>query len=239
MRIVEAERARLHLSKADVAVDAGEVLREEHLLAVHYVNQDDAARHSERGLYRVCDAGRVGAVAGHEPIDDDLDGVPLLLVEVERLAEVVDLAVHPDPDEPRLPRVLKHVLVLALAPLHHRREYLEPRPVRQAEHGVHDLLDRLTLDRSSALVTVGTPDPGKQQPEVVVYLSDRADGRARVVRHSLLVDGDRGRQTLNVIYVWLVHPSEELPRVGRERLDVSALTLGVDRIEGERTLAGA
>ena len=32
---------------------------------------------------------------------------------------------------------------------------------------------------------------------------------------------------------------EELPRVGGERLDVAALALRVDRVEGERRLAGA
>ena len=33
--------------------------------------------------------------------------------------------------------------------------------------------------------------------------------------------------------------AEELARVGRERLDVATLTLGVDRVEGQRGLAGS
>ena len=37
----------------------------------------------------------------------------------------------------------------------------------------------------------------------------------------------------------LLHHLQELPRVGGERLDVAALPLGVDRVEGERRLAGA
>jgi hypothetical protein len=32
------------------------------------------------------------------------------------------------------------------------------------------------------------------------------------------------------------HPLEELPRIGRQRLDVAALALGIDRVEGERRL---
>jgi hypothetical protein len=36
--------------------------------------------------------------------------------------------------------------------------------------------------------------------------------------------------------VGLLHLSEELPRVGRERLDVAALSLGVEGVEGERAL---
>ena len=37
--------------------------------------------------------------------------------------------------------------------------------------------------------------------------------------------------------VGLLHPLEELPRVGRQRLDVAALPFGVDRVEGERRLS--
>ncbi len=39
------------------------------------------------------------------------------------------------------------------------------------------------------------------------------------------------------IDVGLLHPLEELPGVGRQRLDVAALAFGVDRVEGERRLA--
>ena len=37
----------------------------------------------------------------------------------------------------------------------------------------------------------------------------------------------------------LVHAVEELPRVGRERLDVAALAFGVQRVEHQRGLARA
>ena len=39
--------------------------------------------------------------------------------------------------------------------------------------------------------------------------------------------------------VGLLHLLEELPGVGGERLDVAALALGVDGVEGERGLARA
>ena len=42
-----------------------------------------------------------------------------------------------------------------------------------------------------------------------------------------------------MVDVRLLHHLQELPRVGRERLDVAALALRVDRVEGERRLAGA
>ena len=55
----------------------------------------------------------------------------------------------------------------------------------------------------------------------------------------LLADGDRRADALDRVDVRLLHPLEELPGVGRQRLDVAALPLGIDGVEGERRLAGA
>ena len=67
----------------------------------------------------------------------------------------------------------------------------------------------------------------------------RADGRARVLRGRLLLDGDRRRQAVDLVDVRLLHHLQELARVSRQRLDVAALALGVDRVEGERRFARA
>ena len=80
---------------------------------------------------------------------------------------------------------------------------------------------------------------GEEQPQVVVDLGDRADGRARVARGRLLVDRDRRAQALDEVDVGLVHLAEELPGVRRQRLDVPPLALGEDRVEGEAGLARA
>ena len=82
-------------------------------------------------------------------------------------------------------------------------------------------------------------DAGVEQAEVVVDLGDRADRRPRVARRGLLVDRDGRRQALDEVDVGLVHLAEELAGVRRQRLDVAALPLGVDRVEGERGLARA
>ena len=41
-----------------------------------------------------------------------------------------------------------------------------------------------------------------------------------------------------MIHVRLFHHVEELARIGGQRLDIAALPFGIDRIEGERRLAG-
>ena len=48
-----------------------------------------------------------------------------------------------------------------------------------------------------------------------------------------------GRQALDEVDVGLVHLAQELAGVGREGLDVAALALGVDGVEGQGGLARA
>src|SRR5439155_1355051 len=62
--------------------------------------------------------------------------------------------------------------------------------------------------------------------------------RPRVLRSRLLLDRDRGRQPLDRVHLGLLHLLEELARIGRERLDVAALALGIDRVEGQRRFSG-
>ena len=106
-------------------------------------------------------------------------------------------------------------------------------------HLVDDLLGRLAADRAPAVGAVRVADPGVQHPQVVVDLGDRADGGARVPRRGLLVDGDGRREPFDEVDVGLLHLAQELPGVGRQRLHVPSLALGVDRVEGERGLPGA
>ena len=75
-----------------------------------------------------------------------------------------------------------------------------------------------------------------EQPHVIVDLGRRADGRSRVAYAVLLPDSNGGADTFDAIDVRVFHPLEELPGVGRERLDVATLPLRVDRVEGERRL---
>src|SRR4029077_1879327 len=101
------------------------------------------------------------------------------------------------------------------------------------------LAHRLRGELDPMIGAARNPGTGVQKPQVVVDLGDRAHGRARVVRARLLLDGNRRRKPLDAVHVGLVHGGEELPRVDRERLDVAALTLGVERVESERGLTRA
>ena len=175
-------------------------------------------------------------VADDVAVDDDLDRVALVLVERSRLGEVHRLAVDPDADEALATGALEDPVALGLAVLDERSEDDEAGAFRERQDLVDDLLDRLALD----LVAVGAvrmADPREQQAQVVVDLGDRADRRARVARGALLVDRDGRRQPVDRVDVGLLHLAEELPGVRAQALDVAALALGVDRVEGKARLA--
>lgn len=55
----------------------------------------------------------------------------------------------------------------------------------------------------------------------------------------LLVDGNRWRQSFDFVDIRLVHLSQELAGVCRQRLDIPTLALRENRIERQRRLAGA
>ena len=80
---------------------------------------------------------------------------------------------------------------------------------------------------------------GEQDPEVVVYLRDRAHRRAGMGGSRALLDRDGRAQPGHRLHVRLLHLLQELPGIGGEALDVAALALGVQGVEGEAALAGA
>ena len=116
---------------------------------------------------------------------------------------------------------------------------IEPRAFLERQHAVDHLADRLAFDRQAGRRRIGNADAREQQAHVVVDLGDRADRRARVARGGLLLDRDGRRQAVDLVDVRLLHHLEELARIGRQALDIAALALGIDRVEGERRFARA
>ncbi len=241
-RGTRALRARRVPRPAILAVGAGPrgrgTLGGGRTAGAHYLDLDEPVSEADRGLDRVGQA-LADVVAHHEPVDHDRDVVLVSLVEHDRLLE------HPDPlvdlhaREAVRAQLLEQLAVLALAPAHDRCQHHEARALGQLHHLVDDLLGRLPHDRAPADRAVRLADPRPQQPQVVVDLGHRPDRRAWVARGRLLVDRDRRREPLDRVDVRLVHLPQELARVRRQRLDVPALALGVDRVECEARLARA
>ena len=77
-----------------------------------------------------------------------------------------------------------------------------------------DYFGRFADDLAAAVAAERAPDARVQQAHVVVDFRRRPDRRARVADAVLLTDRDRRRDAVDAIDVRLLHPLEELPRVG-------------------------
>jgi hypothetical protein len=202
----------------------------------HGLDLDHPVGQRHRGLDRVGQA--LAQVAAHDRRSTTIEMSCLYFlsrtISSSSIRSSPSIFAREKPSERNSSRTLA---VLALAPAHERRQHHEARALLELHDLVDDLLGRLPGDRLAADVAVRMADARPQQAQVVVDLGDRADRRPRVARRRLLVDRDRRRQALDRVDVGLVHLPEELPRVGAQRLDVAALALGVDRVEGERRLA--
>ena len=80
---------------------------------------------------------------------------------------------------------------------------------------------------------------GVQQAQEIVDLGYGADGRTRVAAGGLLLDGDHRAETADALHRRLLENAHEMLGIGRERVHVAPLPLGVYGVEGERRLAAA
>src|SRR5207253_3073621 len=116
------------------------------------------------------------------------DVVLVVLIQRDRLDEVTHITVDARPHEPLATRGLEDLTVLTLAALHHRGSDQQARALRERQHLVGYLLDRLPADLAPAHRAMVMADARVEQAQIVVDLGHRADRRARVLAGALLVD---------------------------------------------------
>ena len=242
-RVVERKQARLEFAQRVIADRAGEPVGQQlFLAAVHVEHHRPAVGQAQGGLEGLGQA-LLDRRADLDAVDDHVDRVLLVLAQRQGVLVQVDhprctvaaFGAHAHPHEPLRAKVLEQFDMLSLAAGHQGREDHHAGVRRLRERGVDHLGDRLGLEHMRRMLgTVGRAGPREQQAQVVVDLGDRAHGRARVVAGRLLLDRDRRRQAFDHVDVGLLHQLQELPRVGRQRLDIAALPFGIQGIEGER-----
>jgi hypothetical protein len=115
---------------------------------------------------------------------------------------------------------------------------LNPRPLGELQDLVDDLVDGLLADLLAADGAVWCAHPGPEETEVVVDLRHRAHGGAGVLAGGLLIDGDGGGKSVDIVHVRLLHLAQEHPGIGGEGLHVPPLSLGVDGVEGQGGFPG-
>ena len=101
-------------------------------------------------------------------------------------------------------------------------------------HLINNLLRRLAAEWATGEGIVRLADSGKDDPQMIVNFGGGRDCRLRVGAGAALLDGDRRRQSLDKIDIWLFHLVEKLPRISGQAFDVSALPFGIQSVEGQR-----
>src|SRR5690606_2806645 len=205
---------------------AGARLAEAHARAARLgrLHAELASALAQRELDGLGDA-RAVLLAEDDAVDHDLDGVLLLLVELGRLLEAVGGPMGARAHEALGAEFGVELAELALPVHHDRGQDLEPEALAQPEDVVDDLLARAPLHDLAADVAVLHARARVEDAEVVVDLGDGADGRARVRRGGLLLDGDGRREPAQLLDVGAIEPPEELTRVRAQALDVAPLPL--------------
>ena len=253
LRRVEREQSRLDLGNGEAADRTGELLGEDDAAVGRVVAQHgglgrggldwiggvdigQTIRQLQRGLETVGQTRR-DILAHHQTVDHHLDVMLELLVERRRLVDLIKLAVDADAGEARLLPLGHFLAIFALAAAHDGGEQVQARALRERHHPVDHLADRLRRDRLAGSGRVRDADPRPEQAHIVVDFGDRRHGRARIAAGRLLLDRDGGRQPLDMVDVRLLHHLQELARIGRQRLDVTPLSLGIDGVERQRRLA--
>src|SRR5690606_1005528 len=193
---------------------------------------------SQRGFHRIGEA-RTIVCANHKAIHDYGDVMILPAVELRRIRELDDLAVHHGSYEALLAYGLEQFAELTLSAPHERCKDLDSLAFRPVEYDISDLRSTLPCDGPAAIGAVRCAGACVEEAQVIVDFGYGAHGGARVVAGALLLNGDCGRQPFDDVHVGLLHQPEELSCVGAERLHVPSLALGVDGVEGERRLPRA
>ena len=134
-------------------------------------------------------------------------------------------------------QLLEHLQMFALALADDRREQHVALVGIERQRRIDHLRHRLRRQRLAVVGAMRGAGARIQQAQIIVDLGDRADGRTRVVRGRFLLDRNRRRQTFDMVDVRLLHHRQELPRIRRQRFDIAALALGINRVERQRRLA--
>ncbi len=180
-----------------------------------------------------------GVGPGDQAVDHQVDRMDLVAVELHAGRDLADLAVDAGIEVALFRQRLEEFAVVALAPLDHggqQRDFAPGEPLQdQLGNAVVAVVDHLL----ARLGRIGPRGASVEQTQEVVDLGHGAYRRAGVLVGRLLLDGHHGAQARDLVHIRTLHRPHELSRIGRERLHVAALPLGIDRVERQRGLARA
>ena len=233
---VEGEHPRGQFLNGDAAVLAGVVLGEGEVPVLLYqVDEQKTSPQGGGGLHRVGEPAE-DVRPDDQTVHHDFNVVLLVFLQRDVLCEFIESPVHPTAYIAGFPGVVQNFDVLPLFPPDHRGQHLNAGALGQGENLVDDLVHGLLANLLAALGAVGGSHPGPQKAEVVIDLRYGAHGGPGIFAGGLLVDGDGGGETVDVVHIGLFHLTQKHPGIGGEGFHIPPLSLSVNGVEGQRGL---
>ena len=161
----------------------------------------------------------------------------VFLVQHRWLVQLVESAVHFHALKALLAQFQKLLAVFTLAVANDRRQQIAACALFQRHDAIHHVLHLLCFNRQTGRGAEWCARAGKQQAQIIVDLGNCTDGRTGVLRGRFLLNRNRRRKARDMVHIRLFHHIEKLPRIGRERLDVTPLSFRIDRVESQRRFA--
>ena len=237
-RAVKRKHARGQFFYADPVLRAGVILRKKMILTADDVYNRQAAGKRRRRFNRIRQA-RTDIRMNDEAVNDNFNRMLLVLFQTDGFRKVVKGSVDAHTNKAAPPGRVKFFDVFPFSGPHNRRENENFCFPGQGKDLVDNLVDRLLPDFPAANGAVRNADARVKQTEVIVNFGHGANGGTRVFRRCFLVDGNGGRQPVDVVHIGLVDLAEELAGIGGERLHVAPLALRVNGVKRKRRFSGA
>ena len=230
--VIKGKASGFQFFNTDAAVWAGKALTE-----IDGISPDHIHNHqSVRKLQHIFNGIRqpfLNPVFDHQPVYNNLDIVFLVLLQFDLLTEFILVPIDHYPDVATFLCLVQNLYMLSLTSADYRCQKLDLRAFRQLHHLIHHHIHTLFLNLFPTFRTMRDPDPGVEQPVIIINLCHCPHRRTRIPVGGFLVYGNRRRQTLDAFHIRFLHLSKELPGVGRKRLHISSLPFRIDGIKSK------
>ena len=214
-----------------MAVRAGKVLAVHVFRSINFCYQYQSFPPLSSGFHGIRQAA-FNALLNHQAVDHYIDVMLLGFLKVYVFIQGSYHAVHANPRETFLAKLVKDGLMFPLLAPNHRgyNQYLCP--FWEGHYIIRHLLNGLLTNRFPTLRAMSMAYPGKEQAQVVIDFRNRPHCRPRVARGGLLVDGNSWGQALYIVHVRLIHLAQELTSIGGQGFNIASLPFRINGIKG-------
>ena len=234
LRRVEREHVWSRILVGDTRSRVHQALRESlGLTRILLHNHQHTVALFHGSLYTVAQSLIILALYG-KFINHHLDIMILVAVHLHTSHDFLHLAIHTDVEIALTTHTLEELTIVTLTLSHEWSQNIDALLVVIVEDHLDYLLLSVFHHRLTAQIAVGSTRTCVEQTQIIVDFGSSTHRRTRVLIGRLLFNADHRRKTSNLVNIRTFHIAQEVAGISRESLDIAALTLGENSVEGKR-----